>query len=67
MKLEKKNKPETILVTSSIEKQTIQKIKGIAYLKDTRIKHIISAALEEYIKNFEAANGTIQLITKNKN
>ena len=46
MKLEKNNKPETILVISSIEKQTIQKIKGIAYLRDTKIKQIINAALE---------------------
>ena len=67
MKLEKNNKPETILVISSIEKQTIQKIKGIAYLRDTRIKHIINTALAEYIKNFEAACGTIQLINQDKN
>ena len=67
MKLEKNNKPETILVISSIEKQTIQKIKGIAYLRDTRIKHIINTALAEYIKNFEAAYGTIQLINQDKN
>ena len=67
MKLEKNNKSETVFVTASIKKQTIQKIKGIAYLRDTKIKQIINAALEEYIQHFESVHGTIQLITKNKN
>jgi hypothetical protein len=71
---EKKNTPNSdlkeevniVVTTIKTDVETLQKLRGIAYWERIKLKEVINAAFKDYINNYEATKGYIQLVSKDK-
>ncbi|MDX9780355.1 MAG: hypothetical protein RBT66_04870 [bacterium] len=63
--VEKGLQPGYTRATIIIHKETLEKIKAIAYWEPGKnIKKVVNTAIEEYLSRYEKANGNIRPIPK---
>jgi hypothetical protein len=55
---------EEVRATFIVNKQTLEKLKAIAYWERTQIKNQIAEALDNYLEAYETKNGEVKPIPK---